>query len=152
QKGYSVINAFGLADGMACCLLILLYVQDELAYDRFHERAGRIYRVTSDLHVGAQEASLASSMNPLGPVLERTFPEVERAVRVGQFKDQTLVRRGDRVFYEDDFYFADPQVFDVFTFPLVSGDPATALAAPGSVVIDEDMARKYFGAEDPLGQ
>ena len=152
QRGYAFITVAGLAAGMACCLLILLYVQDELSYERIHEQADRLYRVTSELHLGAQELQLASTMAPLGPAMADAFPDVAQAARVGLLKNKVLVRRGEQAFYEEAFFFADSTVFSVFTLPLVRGDVRAALHAPDAVVISETMAQKYFGDADPLGQ
>ena len=148
---YSLLNVLGLATGMAVCALILLWVQDELSYDRFHEQAERIYRVTVGISSpeGLMEAPVAAGA--IGPKLRQDLPEVGAAARLWRAGSSTLIGAGDRQFYESRFYWADPQLFDVFTFPLLEGDPVTALAAPHSVVITREMARKYFPDEDPLG-
>jgi putative ABC transport system permease protein len=152
HKGYTFINVAGLAVGIACCLLILLYVQHEFSYDRFHEKADRIYRVTTDFTIGGNEMRVASTMTPLAPALRAEFPEVREAVRIGQFKNELLVSQGNQQFYEELFFFADSTLFDLFSFPLLHGDPATALATPRSVVLSEPMAQKYFGGENPIGK
>ncbi|MEW6363439.1 MAG: ABC transporter permease [Acidobacteriota bacterium] len=155
HKGYSFVNIAGLAVGMASTILILLWVQDELSYDRFHEKADRIYRVvlnTSD--DGAGSPTNANGPFGLGPALKRDFPEVVEAVRIRKMEQSAkrYVGCGNKKFYESRFFFAEPSIFAVFDFPLVRGDSATALDAPNSIVLTEDMAKKYFPNEDPMGR
>ena len=151
-KGYSFINIAGLATGMAACVLILLFVRHEFSYDRYHEHAGDIYRVYMDRTSGEEVIHWARTPAPLAPALADAFPEIRAAVRVRKNPRTDLVRYGDKEFYEDRFYFADSNVFAVFSFRLKQGNPATALRDPHSVVITEAMARKYFGDEEPVGQ
>ncbi len=151
HKGYTLINISGLAVGMACCLLILLFVQDELSYDRYYERAGRIHRLRVERFAGGGETELvARAAAPMAPAIINDYPQVERAVRISQ--RTYLVERGDQRFYEEKFFWADSTLFDVFSFKLVKGDPKTALAAPHSVVLTEELAKKYFGDKEPMGQ
>lgn len=147
---FTLINVTGLGIGLGCCLLIGLYVQNEMGYDRYHANAGRICRVGSELSFGGQTDWTARTPQPLGAALERELPEIESAVRFR--RDHPIVKRGGILFREDRFYYADPSVFSIFSFPLVEGDPKTALTAPNSIVLTEDAVRKYFGDEDPLGQ
>jgi len=143
KKTYSVLNIMGLAVGIAAFLMISLYVSFELSYDRFHENADRIFTVVS----GDQ----AVTPVPLAPALMQEFPEVEVATRfkgLGQY----LIRYKEKTFFGDRWVWADERFFDVFTFPLVSGDRQTALRDPHSVVLTEAMAQKYFGGEDPMGK
>ena len=149
HRGYSIINITGLAIGMACCVLIVLWVQDELSFDRFHENAGDIYRVIQDINFADHSTTWAITQGPLGPALRDDFPEIENMVR--------LARRGMRLTYQEISFderlvLADGSIFDVFTFPLLRGDPKTALSDPLSLVLTEDMALKYFGEEDPIGK
>jgi putative ABC transport system permease protein len=141
HKGYSFINIFGLAAGMSCCILILLWVQKELSYDRFHENVDSIYRVRSN---GISQPA------PLAPALKEDYPEIINSVRFSN--PNVTVRHQDKCFSENNFRFADPSVFEVFTFPFIQGDPKSALADPYSVVITEKTARKYFDTEDPIGK
>jgi putative ABC transport system permease protein len=141
HKGYSFINIFGLAAGMSCCLLILLWVQNELSYDRFHKNLDSIYSVT---------ANTRSQPAPLGPALKDGYPEILNAVRFSN--PEVTVLYQEKCFSENNFYFADPSVFEVFTFPFIQGDPKSALTDPYSVVITEKTARKYFGKEEPIGK
>jgi len=147
-RGYSLINVGGLALGMACCLLILLYVSDELRFDRFHEKADQIYRIERlDLERGTAGNNTAY---PVAPAFEAAFPEIIHTVRMG--RDPVQVTREDVSFREERFYWTDSTLFDVFSFSLLRGDPRTALAKTNAVVITEAMAQKYFGTDDPLGQ
>ncbi|HMB91368.1 MAG TPA: ABC transporter permease [Rhodothermales bacterium] len=151
HKGYAFINVAGLAVGMAVCVLIVLFVRDELRYDRFHANADRIFRVVNERQ-GEQGTTMRAATPPaMGPTLVREFPEVQQAVR---FFDMgtTLVRRGDKQIYERNVWTADSTLFDVFTLNLVSGDPGTALNQPASLILSESAAQTYFGADDPLGQ
>lgn len=151
NKGYASINIVGLAMGLTCCVLILLYVQDELRYDRFHEQADQIQRVRVERFAsGGEEELRATASAPMAPALVNDFPEVIAATRFGQ--RNYLVEYEDQRFYEDQFFFTDSTLFDVFSFDLVRGNPETALVAPYSVVLTESTARKYFGSADPMGQ
>jgi putative ABC transport system permease protein len=143
KKTYSVLNILGLAVGIAAFLMISIYVSFELSYDRFHENAERIFTVVS----GGQ----AVTPVPLAPALMQEFPEVEVATRF-QGLGQYLVSYMDKTFFGDRWVWADEHFFDVFTFPLVSGDSHTALRDPYSVVMTEATAQKYFGSEDPMGK
>jgi ABC-type antimicrobial peptide transport system permease subunit len=149
HKGYSFINIAGLAIGMACCILILLWVQDELSYDRFHENAGDIYRVIQDIKFADHDTTWAIAQGPLGPSLEADFPEIINATRITWRRFRLTY---DEKSFDEVLGMADGSIFEMFTFPLVKGDPTTALSDPHSIVITEEMAEKYFGNEDPLGK
>ena len=152
NKVYSLINLGGLAIGMACCLLIALYVRDELSYDQFHKNADRIYRVIAESGREQQRAfDSANSSFPIGPALRDAYPEVLETVRFRE-GSQSVLSYGQQNFAEKKFYFADPGVFEVFSFPLRSGNPKTALAQPNNVVLTASMAQKYFGEQDPIGK
>ncbi|MBN2357714.1 ABC transporter permease, partial [candidate division KSB1 bacterium] len=153
QKVYSAINIAGLVVGMACCLLILLWVLDELSYDRFHVNADRIVRVTrlwtnAD---GAVNLHLGHVAPPIAPLLQNDFPEVERAVRLLQV-DECLLESGQRRFKEKRFFFAEDGFFDLFSFEMIQGDPQSALRNPFTMVITDEMAKKYFRSSDALGR
>ncbi|HMB92180.1 MAG TPA: ABC transporter permease [Rhodothermales bacterium] len=149
QKGYAFLNISGLAIGMAVCLLILLYVQDELSYDRFHALAADTYRLVLESSEGERSGTMSAS---LGPALAQENAEVQTTVRLFKHWEAPLIARADDGFIEEAFYFADSSFFGVFSFPLRQGDTATALAVPFSVVLTEAMARKYFGSANPLRQ
>ena len=150
QRGYSFINIAGLAIGMAVCMLILLWVFDELSYDRYHANADRIYRVCFGAE-GERALRSAATMAPAGPAMAEEYLEVVDAVRISIYS-RVAVKYQDKLFQGDILYFADKTLFDVFSFQLISGNPKTALEAPYSVVLSEDMAEKYFGNENPLGK
>jgi len=153
HMGYSLINILGLAIGMACCILILLFVYDELSYDKFHENHDRIYRVTRQWfnEDGVLSLHLGHVAPPIGPFLENDFPEIVHAVRITG-AGGLLVGRNATFFQEPRFFFAEEEFFEVFTYEMIAGDPATALRDPMTVVITQDIAQKYFGSENPLGQ
>jgi hypothetical protein len=151
HKIYSFINISGLAIGMACCILILLWINDEIRYDRFHEQTEKIYRVVNDLNYGPYSQLTEGTAFPLGPAMKEEIPEVGDFVRLLPTR-KMLVAYEENKYYEENFYFADPSLFEIFTFPFVQGDPTTALSLPSSVVITKDMASKYFGSEDPMGK
>ena len=150
QKAHAFINIFGLAVGVACCLLIMLYVQHEWSYDRFHSDADRLYRAWGR-EVYDEDEVFFYTITPivLAPTLETTFPEVEATVRVNPFSD--LVQRGDDSFTER-IHMVDPNFFEVFDFPLQQGDPQTVLTNTNSIVLTPEIAGKYFGDDDPMGQ
>jgi putative ABC transport system permease protein len=154
HKGYSVINITGLAVGIACCLLILLFVRDELSFENFHSNADRICRTIIDEHVDGKWEHNAGSPDLLGPALQKENPEILSCVRLfnPNWIDKWTVSLEDKYFYEERLFFADASIFEVFTFPLLQGNPETALKEPNTVVITNEMARKYFGNENPLGK
>jgi putative ABC transport system permease protein len=151
QRGYSVINILGLAVGLACCLLIALFVRDELAYDRFHEHANRIYRVVLEGSTpNTPPDNFAVTGRPVGPALLATYPEVEAAVRIAPYNPS--VRQRGEYFFDDDVFYAEPSFFEVFTFPLVEGDAATALRDPYTAVVTESTALRYFPGRSAVGE
>jgi putative ABC transport system permease protein len=150
SKGYSFINIAGLAIGMTCCIMIMLWVQDELSFDRYHENADRIYRLTVDANLGAPlRAPVSNAIS--APTLVGEYPEVLSAARIER-PGRASVKYGDIQFYEENVGYADNSIFEVFTFPMISGDPKSALSTAYTVVITEEMAEKYFGDEDPIGK
>ena len=151
HKGYSLINITGLAIGMACCLLISLWVLDELSFDRFHADADRLYRIEFDQDYSGKDFHVTVQQYPLARALEAEIPEIEHAVRYSDRGTQ-LVNYKDSSIYESGIVAVDPAFLEIFSFPLLLGDPRTALEEPNSVVIDRDMADRYFGKENPLGQ
>lgn len=151
HKGYTAINIGGLALGIACCVLILLYVRDELTYDRYHDHVERIYRIGTEMQRAGHDPMLMA-MTPItvGPVAEETYAGIEASTRFRQHRSH--VARQTEGFYEDNFYYADAAVFDIFSWPLSQGNPQTALVQPQSVVLTEVMAEKYFGRANPMGE
>jgi putative ABC transport system permease protein len=151
NKGFSAINILGLAIGLATCLLILIFVTDELSYDRFNENADRIYRLDGDIKFGGKRFIVAQSPAPAGPTLLREYPEVVKEVRMRK-NGGMLVRKGNQNFKEESVILADSTLFDVFSLPMVAGDPHTALKEARTMAITEKMARKYFDAVDVVGR
>ncbi|MFC1583711.1 ABC transporter permease [Candidatus Neomarinimicrobiota bacterium] len=152
QKLYSGINILGLAIGVAACIIILLYVQDELSYDRWNTKADRIYRVTVKGAIGGNEFEMALSTAPLAATLVADYPEVEDAGRITYTGGYPVLRYGDKAFSEERWASADSNIFDIFDFEFVLGDPKTALNRPNSIVMTESMADRYFGDENPIGK
>ncbi len=151
-KCYSFINIAGLAVGMACCILIILFVQDELNYDRHHEKADRIYRLVDGLDVSESSSRyFALSSAPFAPTLQKEFPEVEDAVRFFLGR-RRMVSYGEKIYYEEGLFFADASLFRIFTIPMIKGNPETVLTSPHTIVISESMASKYFGLEEPINK
>src|ERR1700744_5921542 len=151
SKGFSAINIIGLAIGLSTCLLILIFVMDELSYDRYNTKADRIYRLDGDIKFGGNHFILAVAPAPVGPAVRMDYPEVEKEVR---FREQggRLVKKGNQNIQEDAVVFADSTLFEVFTLPMIAGDPHTALIDAHTVVITERMAKKYFDAVDVVGR
>lgn len=147
---YSVINILGLAVGIAGFLYLLLVAQHEFSYDRDHEHADRIHLVVTRSTINGRTGASPISSAPIGPGLFNDYPEVDNFVRFRQLG--ATLRYADREFNENALFFADPSVFDIFTYPLLAGNPATALRDPYSIVLTETLARKYFAGEDPLNK
>ena len=150
-KVYSSINLFGLAIGMAASLLIILYISDELSYDHFQKDSDRIFRIVSSGRFQGNEFKDAVSSPPIAASLVQNVPEVESAVRFFWWRMMPM-RYGDKSFVEKKTLVADSTFFEFFSFPLISGDPSTALQGTNKVVITESAAKRYFGAENPLGK
>jgi len=150
NKGFSAINIFGLSIGLASFILIALYVYHELSFDRYHKNSDRIFRVVENLRTENELLFQSTSSPPMGPMMMKDFPEVENYVRFQQWS--LLVARGEQSAYEQDCFIADSTVFRIFSFPLLKGDPRTALKDPYSVVLTTAMAKRYFGDADPMGQ
>lgn len=151
NKLYTIINVSGLTLGMASFLLIINFVQQEMSFDTFHEHADDIYRVNLEAktETGTRKASAISP--PMGPALADELPEVITAVRF-RHADNVLVRIGDDQFYQDRVFYVDPSFFDVFSFPLISGETHQVLKKKNSAVISEALAEKYFAGQNPLGK
>ncbi len=150
KKGYSAINIGGLTIGMACFLMIMMYIQNELSYDNYHENKDRIYRVVHHFKADGNASQIWGN-GPVGSALKSDFSEVVETVQFSGRADILLTYK-DRVFQENNCFFVDAAVFDVFSWPLISGNPKTALEAPYSIVLTERMAKKYFGNENPIGK
>jgi len=151
QKVFTFINITGLAIGLAASLLILLWIQDELSYDRFHKNADNIYRVEEDQFYSGEIYHVTVTPHPSGPVWQEKIPEIIDQTRVNRL-NRILFRYDDKVFFESSVSAVDTGFFSVFTFPLVAGDPADALRRPNSIVLTEELAARYFGDTNPVGK
>jgi putative ABC transport system permease protein len=151
RKGYSLINIVGLAIGMASCLLILMFVNDELSCDAYNEKADRIYRVAASFLYGGRNFDIAVAPAPTAQVLLAEFPEVEDAVRFRQ-RGRYIFRYGDNTFKETQVSYVDPSFFNIFSIPLLMGNPDTALTEPNTLILSQKTAQKYFRYEDPVGK
>jgi len=143
DKGYSAINIAGLTIGITCSLFLLMYILDELSYDKYHVNANTIYRIVSQIKEPDNAFTWAVVQKPMAVELRDNYPEVKNAVRFDGM-NRNLYKNGDRQFYEDDFFLTDSTVFDMFTYEFMAGDPATALDQPFSIVLTETIAKKYF--------
>ena len=150
HKRYSFLHIVGLAVGMACCLLLTLWVIDELGYDRFHEDANNIYQVIVHLEKNPSQ-KFPNIPYPFAPGIEENIPEVIEAVRL-EGMGRMLLSNQNRMFYESSIIAVDPSFFNMFSFQLLHGNSANALSTPFSIVISERMAKKYFSDKDPMGQ
>ncbi len=150
RRAYTVMNIAGLSIGLACFALIGLWVKHETGYDRFHPKADRIFRVSGIFTDGSGKFDQAVTPPPLGPALLAEFPEIEETVRID--RNDATVRNGEKQFIENGILVADASFFSMFNFPLVAGNPKSALAEPYSLVVTETMAMKYFGQTDVVGK
>ncbi|MCK4701390.1 MAG: ABC transporter permease, partial [Bacteroidales bacterium] len=151
QRAYVFINVTGLAVGLACSILIALFVISELSYDDFHEKKDRIWRLYLDGKLGETELKGAWTCSPAAPAFKQDFPEVVDAVRINTW-GETVIKYKDRSFIEDGFMEADSTFFNIFSIPIIQGDPQTALAAPHTVVLTKNAAERIFGSSDPVGE
>lgn len=152
NKTFSMINMIGLATGLACFLLIALYVMDELSYDRYNKNANRIYRIHSSLNMGGSELKLAVTSDPMGASLKKDYPQIKQYTRLYTSRGSKLIRKGNQFINENRVGHADSTFFSVFTLPSVSGNSRLALNEPNTVVVTESAAKKYFGTTDVLGR
>ena len=149
---YSFINIFGLAVGMACCGVILLYIQREVSYDRYHPEHAQLYRVAIWKDATGLKQGQASATYELANVLRKEYPEVLAAARLYRTTQTPVVKIDDRQFPEENFYFADSTIFGLFALPLMKGEAATALTQPNSIVLSRGLAEKYFRSFDVIGR
>ena len=151
QKVFSLINLAGLTIGIASCLIIILFVSSELSYDRHHEKSGRIYRAGIEALFGDSHFFSAYTSGSMKEALEYEFGEVEEACRLFHIT-RPVIRIDDKSFVEDNFFYADSNFFNVFTVPLIQGDPSTALSRPNSVVLSKETTQRLFGTDNPIGE
>ncbi len=152
QKAQSLLSILSITIGLAVSTLIFLFVQDEFSYDAYHENANRIYRLANNWKGGDTITPWARTSTPMAPALENLFPEIQQVVRIRKNPRADLLTFGDRKFYEEKLYFADPQSLNVFSWKLKAGNPKTALINKNSILLTERIAEKYFGDEDPMGK
>lgn len=150
HRSFSLITIVGLAVGLASCLLLFLYISQEVSYDTFHTKAGRIARVTMEYSMDGQVGQYGVTGTKVVPDFGRSFPEVESGVRM--LSGQAVVSNQSIRFREKRFVYADSAFFHLFSFPLLKGDPAKALAAPNQLVLSASAAKKYFGDRNPVGK
>ena len=160
KKFYGIINITGLAIGMACCVLITLYVQNERSFDHYHTKLDRIYRVGQSFRSVQPGETLSAptpqdyqiwGCAPVGPALQAEFPQIEKVVRF-MSPTSVLLQKGEKRFQQDNLLFMDSTAFDVFSWKMLSGDAHTALTAPNTIVLTKTVAHKFFGEENPVGQ
>ena len=153
NKFYSVLNVFGPAIGIACAILILLYVKDELTFDKQSENYSRTYRLESDFNISGKATVAALVPMPMAPTLKDEYPEIEEFVRFAGFGLQDILFEYDDLkFFEDNIYFTDSTVFKIFNYEFILGSPENALNEPNTIVITESFAAKYFGRKNPVGE
>ncbi|MEX6687984.1 ABC transporter permease [Danxiaibacter flavus] len=151
NKGFTAINVFGLAAGIATCLIIMLYVTDELSYDKFNINAQRIYRIDNQIKFGNNAFDIGEAPAAMGPAFAAEYPQIEHYTRFRN-RGPITITKGDEKIVEDKVIYADSSLFNVFTLPIVDGDQRTALKEPQSVAITESAAKRYFGNARPLGK
>ncbi|MBX2933825.1 MAG: ABC transporter permease [Ferruginibacter sp.] len=152
NKGYSAINIFGLAVGLASCLLITLYVTDELSYDRYNKKADRIYRINSDIRFGGADLHITETSDMMGELLKKDYPQVEEYTRIYNNEGDKLIKKGDEFIDEPRIAYVDSTFFDVFTLPAIEGNPNKALFEPNTVVLTQTAALKYFNNVHAIGK
>lgn len=149
--GYSAINILGLTIGITGALFLIIYVSDEVRYDRYHEKADRIYRVSSKITEPDDQFTWNVAQIPFGPQVVQDYPEVQSFVRFINMP-RALYKYEKKEFNEEDFFYADSTLFDIFTYKLIKGDVKSALLEPNKIILTEKIAAKYFGDGDPIGK
>ena len=157
HKSSSFISISGLALGMACCIVVMLFIRDETSYDSYHTFQNRLYRISTNSVEMSSGDSTPSANSPIlwAPAMQRDYPEVEsytRFVKLPSAENPWQLAVGENEFFEEDILYADSTVFSLFSWPLLRGDVSTALSEEPSIILTEEMAAKYFGKEDPLGR
>jgi len=151
DKFHYFLNFLGLSTGIACCIIIMLFLRNELTYDQHHENADRIYRISSNYVTSGKPLLYAVTSPALGPRLKEEYPEIEDFVRIFPLPEM-LFSYGDKRLYQERLVLADPSILEVFTYPLLQGNMETCLKDPNTVVLTETLARRYFGEENPMGK
>jgi putative ABC transport system permease protein len=151
-KFYSAINILGMTIGLTACLVIILYISDELSYDKFHRNADRIYQVGLHGKIGGQDLRVANTCPPMGPALVAEIPEVESSLRIAPYYGEPSIKYEQKVFAETKVFFVDSNFFQFFDYKLIEGDPANVLKEPNTLVMTQKIATKYFGNESAIGK
>ena len=151
HKVYTFINILGLAVGMACALMISIYILHEVSYDNFHRNSSRIYRVSVTGQLRGRPLDIAVTSSPMAQTLKEEYPAIESVIRVAKFGDW-LVSNNDIRYNEDRFLFADSNFYNFFAFKLIKGNPDSVLLKPRNIVLTRSTAIKYFGSEDVIGK
>lgn len=151
HPGYSFLNVLGLTLGITSALFLLIYVADEVSYDRYHEKADRIYRVSSKITEPDDQFTWLVAQIPFGPAVVQDYPEVEAYVRFINMPT-ALYKYEDKEFNEESFFYADSSLFDIFTYKVIRGDARSALLEPNKIALTETVAARYFGEDDPVGK
>ena len=154
DRAYSAINIAGLTIGIACCLVLGLYLHNALNYDAYHDKQARLYRVVNELNMNGKTDFAAATSTQLGPLLEEQFPEVEDSLRIMEvpFAQALLRDSSNQAYFWNKLYYADPSIFSLFSHEIIYGDPATALIDPNSMAVSESFAKRYFGDRNPIGE
>lgn len=152
HKGYSSINIFGLAVGMTVCLLMLMYVVNEISYDNFHEKGDRIYRLACEWGTEGSKMKFAGSMPAFAPALNSEVPEIEVAARIKQNNEMVILGEQNEKYKQDKIFYADPEVFELFSWNLLEGEAESVLTEPFSAVITQKIANKYFKKNNPINK
>ena len=152
NKFFSAINILGLSIGLACCILMFLFIQHELSFDKFNVNAKNIYRITSIFVDEKDKKELAVTPAPWAPLMKKDYPEIQEFVRLLKSEKAIIGRPGEQHFYEKDILFGDSTFFNVFTVDLERGDVKKALERPNSIILTNEAAQKYFGDADPIGK
>ncbi len=149
--GYSVLNILGLTLGISSALFLIIYVADEISYDRYHEKADRIYRVSSKITEPDDQFTWNVAQIPFGPQVVKDYPEVQSFVRFINMP-RALYKYEDKEFNEENFFYVDSTLLDIFTYEIVKGEGKSALVEPKKIIINETTASRYFGSADPIGK
>ena len=149
--GYSILNILGLTLGISSALFLIIYVADEVSYDRYHEKADRIYSVSSKITEPDDQFTWNVAQIPFGPQVVQDYPEVQSFVRFINMP-RALYKYEDKEFNEENFYYADSTLFDIFTYKVLKGEVKSALLEPKKIILTEKIAAKYFGNSDPIGK
>jgi putative ABC transport system permease protein len=151
HPGYSILNILGLTLGISSALFLIIYVSDEVSYDRYHEKAERIYRVSSKITEPDDQFTWNVAQIPFGPQVVQDYPEVQSFVRFIPM-GRSLYKYEDKEFNEENFFYVDSTLFDIFSYKVIKGEVKTALLQPKKIILTEKIATKYFGASDPIGK